>query len=91
VVWTKRLLKGWFGKAHLSGDRAGHISINCLLDSPDVSAETLRFLLWHEFLHVHLNQGHTPEFRRLERQWPAYADREREMDGLHEKFGVQYW
>jgi hypothetical protein len=31
------------------------------------------------------------EFRRLERKWPDYAACNREMDALHEKFGVQYW
>ncbi len=38
----------------------GLIRVNVLLDSPDISRETLEFLLWHEFLHLWLKQGHTP-------------------------------
>ena len=91
VFWSKRIIKGWFGMAHHSGDRAGHIRMNRLLDSPDVSVDTLRFLLWHEYLHIYLRQGHTPEFRQWERKWPDYARCEREMDSLNERFGVQYW
>jgi ATP-dependent helicase IRC3 len=91
VEWSRRIIKGWFGVAHSHGALTGHIRINCLLDSPDFSAETLRFLLWHEYLHVYLKQGHTDEFRRLERMWPNYVGCNREMDALHEKFGVQYW
>lgn len=91
IAWTRRYVKGWFGKAYWHGPRAPLIRVNCLLDSPDVSSDTLRFLLWHELLHMHLKQGHTPEFRRLERLWPEHQACDREMDGLHEKFGVQYW
>lgn len=40
---------------------------------------------------MYLKQGHTAEFRRRERMWPDYTTCNREMDGLHEKFGVQYW
>lgn len=91
LEWSKRIIKGWFGVAHSHGAVSGRIRINCLLDSPDFSAETLRFLLWHEFLHIHLKQGHTEEFRRLERLWPDHSTCNREMDALNEKFGVQYW
>lgn len=91
LEWTSRYIKGWFGMADLKGPHAGRIRINRLLDSADVSVETMTFLMWHEFLHLHLQQGHTPEFRRHERTWPGYQACDREMDGLHEKFGVQYW
>ncbi len=87
--WTSRYIKGWFGMAGFKGPHAGRIRINRLLDSADVSAETLVFLMWHECLPLHLHPCHTPEFRRLARLWPAYQACDREMDGLHEKFGVQ--
>ena len=91
LEWTSRYIKGWFGMADLKGPYAGRIRINRLLDSADVSVETMTFLMWHEFLHLHLQQGHTPQFRRQERLWPGYQACDREMDSLHEKFGVQYW
>ena len=90
LEWTGRILKGWYGMAYYE-ERPPRIRINCLLNSPDISSETIRFLLWHEFLHVHLHEGHTPEFRRLERIWPTHLEANRELDNLNERFGVQYW
>ncbi|MGQ0736189.1 MAG: hypothetical protein ACT4QD_21370 [Acidobacteriota bacterium] len=87
----RHLSHPFFFVHHPAGARGGRIRINCLLNSPDFSAETLRFLLWHEFLHVHLKSGHTPEFRQYERMWPDYVACDREMDSLNERFGVQYW
>jgi len=34
---------------------------------------------------------HTEEFRRLERLWPNHAALDRELDALHEKYGIEYW
>jgi hypothetical protein len=94
VKWTNRLVKGWYGKAYLDVTKpTGHglIRINKLLDSPRVDVDTLRFLLWHEYLHLYLKAAHTKEFRRLERMWPDYGDADRFLDNLNEVFGVQYW
>ncbi len=94
VVWTTRLVKGWYGKAYFevtNPNGYGLIRINKLLDSPSVDVDTLRFLLWHEYLHLYLKAGHTKEFRRLERMWPGYANADRFLDNLNEVFGVQYW
>lgn len=90
--WSKRPIKGWFGIAEF-GDQPGNgdIRINVVLDSPDFSRETLLYLLWHEYLHIHLLAGHTEEFRRLEHLWPDHSVRDREMDSLNDRFGVQYW
>lgn len=91
LIWTHRFIKGWFGMADYEGHLRGRIRINLLLDSPDFSAESMRFLLWHEYLHIHLRALHTPHFRHHEHLWPEYATCSRELDGLNEKFGVQYW
>ncbi len=94
ITWSKRILKGWYGKAFWKlSDASGHgdIKINALLDSPDIDGSTLRFLLWHEYLHLFLKQGHTPAFRELERKWPGLQTADRQLDTLNEKFGVQYW
>ena len=90
VVWSKRLIKGWYGMAYY-GEPSTKIKINCLLDSQDISSETIKFLLWHEYLHIYLLSGHTPEFRKFERDWPGYMKADRELDTLNERFGVQYW
>jgi superfamily II DNA or RNA helicase len=94
VEWSRRLIKGWYGKANWEPDaRPGHgkIRINCLLDSPGIGREVIQFLLWHEYLHLHLLGGHTPQFRELERKWPGMIEADRVLDNLNERFGVQYW
>lgn len=94
VAWTRRLVKGWYGMAHWEPGGApgqGRIRINRLLDSPDVPAAVVRFLLWHEYLHLYLRQGHTRPFRELERRWPGMVEADRFLDTLNERFGVQYW
>jgi len=93
VCWTRRFVKGWFAQVNFSGEPGtGRIRINRLLDSPDVEPEVLRFLLWHEYLHAYLQQGHTKTFRELERRWPSCRTSDRFLDTLNEKFDVpQYW
>ncbi len=94
VTWTRRLVKGWYGIAYVEPTEPqgfGIIKINRLLDSPDVTADTLRFLLWHEYLHLYLKQAHTAAFREWERKWLGVVDAERFLDNLNERFGVQYW
>lgn len=94
IGWTRRLVKGWYAKAFFSNETqhgTGRIAVNRLLDSSDMSAATMRFLLWHEYLHLHLKTGHPPSFRELERKWPTLLASDRELDTLNERFGVQYW
>ena len=94
LEWTTRLVKGWYAMAHFDLETPhghGRIRVNRLLNSPDVSDETLRFLLWHEYLHLHLKALHTKTFRDLERRWPTCVDASRSLDTLNERFGVQYW
>lgn len=94
LQWSKRILKGWYAKAYW--DRStphghGRIRVNRLLDSPEVPRDVMIWLLWHEYLHLHLKAGHTATFRQLERRWPGCVEAERFLDTLNEKFGVQAW
>ena len=94
LMWTKRIMKGWYGMAlydRVTPHGHGRIKINKLLDSPDVSADTMKFLLWHEYLHLHLKMLHPKPFRELERSWPNWVALDRELDSLNERFGIQYW
>jgi hypothetical protein len=94
IIWTHRLIKGWFGKARWGRETeagGGEIRINCLLNSPDITAETMKFLLWHEYLHLYLQQPHTKTFRELEAKWPTRIEADRELDTLKERFGFSYW
>jgi len=94
LIWTHHIVKGWWGWANWPVDGSSgqsRIRVNRLLDSSDISPATIRFLLWHEFLHVFLRQGHTNQFRKRERKWPGWITTDRELDNLNERFGVQYW
>jgi superfamily II DNA or RNA helicase len=94
IHWTRRLVKGWYAMAYWKSDDphgCGRIAVNRLVDSTDVSAETMRYLLWHEFLHLHLKALHTKTFRELERRWPTALDGDHELDSINDRFGVQYW
>ncbi|MBW4579589.1 MAG: DEAD/DEAH box helicase [Tildeniella nuda ZEHNDER 1965/U140] len=94
VVWTKRLVKGWYGQAYWEPGQPhgqGKIRLNRLLDSPDVSEDVIQYLLWHEYLHLYLQQGHTQTFREYERRWATYQECDRFLDNLNERFGVQFW
>lgn len=94
IHWTHGLVKGWYAMAYYKNDLphgCGRIAVNRLLDSRDVSTETMRYLLWHEFLHLHLKALHTKTFRELERRWPTASDGEHELQSIDERFGVQYW
>lgn len=94
VKWTKRPIRGWYGKAFFDSQAPkghGEIRVNCLLDSPDVSTEAIGFLLWHQYLHLFLQSGHTPVFRKLERKWPAYRNCEQELATLNERFDFQFF
>lgn len=89
--WSRRPVKSWWGHAQWRLDTpAGHgrLRINRLLNSSGVSEDAIKYLLWHEYLHLHLKQGHTKEFRRLEKLWPSYMDWDREIDQLAEKYDI---
>lgn len=74
VEWSPRPLKGWCGGKDWVPGLApwqGAIRINRKLDSPDVPADMLRFVLQHAYLHLYLQQGHRGVFRELEWKWPG--------------------
>lgn len=92
--WSRKPVKSWWGHAQWRNDvPAGHgrIRLNCLLNSSDISKSAIEYLLWHEYLHLHLKQGHTREFRRLEKSWPGHLEYDREIDQLAEAFNITYW
>lgn len=92
--WTKDLIKGWYASAYHENDTphgTGRIRVNVLLNSPDVTAATMRFVLWHEYLHLYLKARHPPSFRELERRWPNHVEAYRELFSINERFSTPYW
>jgi hypothetical protein len=93
IGWTKRIIKGWHAKAQWdigAPKGSGVIRINILLDSPDVTENALEFLVFHEYLHLLLQIGHTPVFKRFEKKWPGILEAERELKTLNEQFELPY-
>lgn len=93
-TWSRRPVKSWWGIATWQTDtNAGHgrIRINCLMNSSDVSEDALCFLLWHEYLHVYLKQGHTSDFKELQKRWEGWIECDRQIERLVERFEIRYW
>ena len=94
VEWTRRLIRGWYGYADWvigNPPGTGRIRVNILLDSPDVKEEAIRFVLWHEYLHLYLREFHTRKFRDLEHKWPDCLAAEHELYTLNERFELWQW
>ena len=90
LEWTRRILKGLVrSTAYFAGARAGRIrwSTGCSIHQTSPRRQC-GSCCGTSISHVHLQQRHTPEFRRLERMWPEYQACDRELDALNEKFGV---
>src|SRR5690606_12483058 len=65
--WSKRALSGLWGFCRYS-DKS--ITINCVLNSPDVPRYVMEFLMFHEMLHADMpSSGHNPDFRQRERSF----------------------
>jgi superfamily II DNA or RNA helicase len=87
-TWSRRPVKSWWGIADWHKNT---IRINRLMNSSDVSAEAVCFVLWHEYLHLFLKQLHTGEFRALEKKWPGWKECDREIERLKDRFDIWYW
>ena len=63
--WSDRAVRSYWGIYRYS-DRS--ITLNCVLDSPDIPLFVLEYLMFHEMLHADMpSAGHNRDFRR--REW----------------------
>lgn len=76
ISWTERPMKSYFGICY--PDRA-YILINRLLDSESVPRETVKYIIYHELLHMEIFE-HNDEFRSREHKYPSFADHEHFLD-----------
>jgi superfamily II DNA or RNA helicase len=72
------------------------ITINSVLNSPDIPYFVLEYLVFHEMLHADMpSAGHNRDFRARERSYApsadAVEDAERRGIGPGPKAGVQFW
>lgn len=70
ITWTDKAYKQYFG-IHYHSDNS--IKINCALNSKDVPREAVKFVIYHEMLHIN-NMSHDAAFRAEERKYPQYEE-----------------
>lgn len=75
VMWTSKPYRSFYGKYFMGGK----IRINCLLNSPEVARETVKFVIYHELLH-RVYWRHDKEFYRREHMYPNYTEHNRFLD-----------
>ncbi len=91
--WSERPTQRLWGFCRYS-DRS--ITINCVLDSPDIPVFVLEYLMFHEMLHADMpSAGHNRDFRARERGYTpsAYALEEARQRGVAPgpNAGAQFW
>lgn len=70
------------------------ITINRVLNSPDVPMFVLEFLMYHELLHADMpSAGHNRDFKARERQYQPSVEalRDAESRGVRQGTGTGYW
>lgn len=87
IAWTDKAYKTYFGvyypESHL-------IRINSVLNSPDVEAEVIKFVIYHEMLHRDFHK-HDKVFRDKEHEYPNYAEYEHFLDCNMNNFEIVEW
>lgn len=93
VYWTEKQPQGYFGL--YSSNKT--IRINSCLNSRDVPAETIVYLLYHELLHYKQDLqhdlyrlGHDSQFREWEHEFPDYIKHEQFLDSKFRKFDTTF-
>jgi len=90
ISWTERRYASYFGQYNYCKDRSkDFIKINCILNSPDVPREVVKYIIYHEMLHRD-NRLHNPAFRAMEHLYPGWVEHERFLDGTFFKFDINY-
>lgn len=87
IHWSKRVVKSWF--ALCKKDPTGQyyqILVNRLLSSPRIEREVIKYLIFHELLHVNGHWQHSERFRGMEWQYPDAA----RLDGILDTLYLDY-
>ena len=87
VEWTDKPYRSYFG-TYFPND--SHIVINCVLNSPDVPREAVKFVLYHELLHRDYH-GHGKNFRNKEAQFPSYEEHAAFLHTMGDAMDVKGW
>ncbi len=85
VEWTDKPYNTYYGIYY----NGGKIRINCLLNSPDVPRETVKFIIYHELLHRDYGI-HDKEFYYNEHKYPEYTEHNKFLDYKMGKFSFSW-
>lgn len=89
ITWSRKPVKTYFG--YYNPNEGQHrIVINCILDSPDVSTDVLKYLIYHEQLHANGMIWHDDTFYAEEAKYPNSFALDNFFDTMHEKFDMQW-
>jgi len=91
IQWTRSPTPRWWGFFRYSDK---NISINRVLNSPDIPRFVLEFLMFHELLHADMpSAGHNRDFRARERlfQPSSEAQRDAQERGIKVGSSIDFW
>lgn len=83
VRWSDKAYASYYGE-YFYGEH-NRIHINRILNSKDVPAETVKYVIYHELLHRD-NRCHNKAFRAEEHKFPNWTEHERFLDNTFPKF-----
>lgn len=85
VNWTEKPESRYFGAFYYADN---HIMINCILNSRDVPVEAVKYVIYHEMLHLNY-RCHTKKFREQEHKYPEYYKWDQFLDGTFRDFDIK--
>ena len=87
ITWTDKPYKEYFG-CHYGATH--NIVINSVLNSKDVPREVVKYVIYHEMLHLN-NMSHDSLFRELEHKYPNYEEWDHFLDAHMGQFDIKEW
>lgn len=87
IAWTDKAYKTYYGVYYPDSHS---IRINSVLNSQDVDAEVIKFVIYHEMLHRDFHK-HDKVFREKEHEYPDYAEYEHFLDCNMNNFEIVEW
>ena len=85
INWTDKPESRYFGAFYFADN---HIVINCILNSRDVPREAVKYVIYHEMLHLNYPY-HTKAFREQEHKYPEYYKWDQFLDGTFQDFDIK--
>ena len=89
IAWSNNVVRDWYALCERyidNGKVLYQIYVNKLLSSPNIERELIKYLIFHELLHLNGYWSHDMEFRK--REW-SYPDSDK-WDGILDSLGVEY-